>query len=391
MPFTTSFPFRRVSVNHAIEGITRVWWDLDPLFNDPGPYGFQLQVGNVGLSAAPDWEDVGDPVATWYAEDTVKRPATGKRLITHYRVVLTTPLGTFVSNPVGCYGDLNEEDWVFARELVRKELLRVRRKAGVAGVLFKRYRTGTACPRCIDGPSGQVTDSKCPACGGTRFKVGYYPPLPGQCWDLGGETINEKRTGTQVPGQSRNDVRRARIVAFPDLATEDVWADNGSGQRWIIQEPLTQIAVVRNVPVVVDATMVLAPYDHYVYRLQIGNEPNDNPKAIPPAAGEGCVRVTHDYGGQDNLAYMDASGCGITGAAVRAYRDYDTDDQVLVAETHTLGNGRWAEALMLNPGVYTLVFEKLGQFGPDIVSVTVAGAAPRSLSSSYSSSFGLVG
>jgi hypothetical protein len=118
------FPFRRVSVDHMVRGVTRVWWQLEKLFNDPGPYTFQLQFGRTGLRDAGDWKNVGQAtVNNYYAEDPAFREA-GYDLLAHYRVVLTTPQGTYVSQPANCFGELTEKDWVLAREIIRKEQLR---------------------------------------------------------------------------------------------------------------------------------------------------------------------------------------------------------------------------------------------------------------------------
>ncbi len=51
--------FDMVHVSYLIRGGTRVMWELLPTFTDPQPWSFQLQVGETGVEAADDWEDVG--------------------------------------------------------------------------------------------------------------------------------------------------------------------------------------------------------------------------------------------------------------------------------------------------------------------------------------------
>jgi hypothetical protein len=43
MPFTANYPFRRLFVDHMIDGVSRVWWQLDPALAVTSPLTFQLQ------------------------------------------------------------------------------------------------------------------------------------------------------------------------------------------------------------------------------------------------------------------------------------------------------------------------------------------------------------
>ena len=56
------YPFRRISVDRMVRGVTRIWWQLEPLFQEAGPYEFQLQVGSTGVGEAIDWQTIGVPV-----------------------------------------------------------------------------------------------------------------------------------------------------------------------------------------------------------------------------------------------------------------------------------------------------------------------------------------
>lgn len=393
MPWTESYPFRRIFVDHMIDGVSRVTWQLQSNFNDPGPRQFQLQASASGLEDSTDWENVGAAgVDNWFADDD-KRRLRGKRLHTYYRLKLVTGLKTYVSNAVGVYGILPEADWIVAREIVRKEILRGH-KVGREGVLLKRIRYGPKCTRCRDYlTGGGVTDSRCPECRGTGFKVGYHPPAHLTCWDVPGEPVAEQRNGAQPPGQSREAAIKARALGFPDLDLEDVWVDGHSDQRWYV-ELVEQTCVLRGVPLIVDVTMRLAPYTDVIYRVPVNAWSARDPRDGMPLAGTGCVTVTHDYGGLDALAYCLADGCGVEGAYVYAFTaaDYLAGARSLadvVAATTTTTNGRWTYALQLNPGDYVLLYEKPGEYGPDILDVTVTPPEASSSSArSSQSSFG---
>lgn len=384
MPSTESFPFRRLSVDHMVRGVTRVAWAMHRNFQDPAPHVFQLQYGHAGVSQATDWVDVGSPVVDGYlAMDDTPR-LQGKRLLSYYRVVLTTPLHTYVSPPASVYGDLDEKEWLLCREITRRETLR-HRLVSHEGYLLKRIRYGVPCDRCRDELTGQVTDSYCPDCHGVGFVLGYHPPVPFVCFDISPLAINERRNGTQIPGQTQLTIANARALGFPDLSAEDVWVDAKNDQRWLIKE-VQHTAEFKGIPLVRTITLALAPMSHAVYRVEVGGEPSRDQDL--PDAGCGSVEVDHNYGGEDALAYQLEDGRGVVGATILAFvaADYAAGLRAVSAAkaaTTTLANGRWSYALKLDPGNYVLVYEKRGEYGPDTHELTVA--APLLPSSDVSS------
>ena len=379
MPNTNSFPFRRLFCDHMFAGTSRVWWELERTFHEPGPHTFQLEVGHTNSPNATDWVPVGSPIVdATYAEDTEQR-IYGKTLLSHYRVRLTTRYHEYVSNPVGISGLLAEHDWNFAREIARKENLRLG-TVGRPGTLLKRIRYGAPCTRCLDKLTDQVTDSKCPLCHGVGKLVGYHAPIPLQCWDLDGEKIAEKRNGASPPGQNRPTIIRARVLGYPQLSAEDVWVDDASDQRWFVDE-IEQIASWKGVPIVNNVTMRLAPYTDAVYCVGVNEDSRDTTAEELPTAGTGCVTVDHNYGGNDNLVYVTRDGCGVLGGTISAFTKSQYDDGVrdpayAVAATTTLADGRWSYALKLDPGEYVLVAEKVGDYAPTAFPLTVTGAPP---------------
>jgi hypothetical protein len=384
MPWSEQYPFHRLGVAHMIRGVSRIWWELLPTFQDPRPHSFQLQVGFAGTPGATDWQNVGLPaVDSFFAEDDTTQRLYGKRLLTHYRVILTTPLNQFVSPAQEVYGYLNAKDWPTAREIVRKERLRLGLVAS-EGLLLKRMRYGPPCT-CIDPTTRESTNSNHLPCHGTGIQVGYFPPVPFSI-DAEPDTIDERKNGATPPGQSQKTDFWARVAGFPQVAFEDVWANRFSGERWYAGE-VQNSGQVRGIPIVVRAHFYLLPYTHPAYQLQIGGEPTDNPDL--PTAGTGCVTVTNDYGGQDALSYTTGTGCGIEGATIQAFTkaNYDAGNRApsfVIASTNTTANGRWTYALQLNPGDYVLVFQKIGAYGPDAVPLHVTNP-DASLSSSSSS------
>lgn len=388
MPQSRGFPFRRVVVEHTLTGGARIWWEYEVDFRDPGSYSAQLQTSVSGLPTGGDWVNVGAPIVDdTFAVDDVRR-LYGVRLDTWYRIVLTTDSSEYVSPPASTYGLLPERDWVLAREIIRLENLRFK-LSGSCGYLLRRKRAGAACPRCLDVLTGQSGDSSCPQCFGTKFLGGYYPPLEGVWLDIGPDTLQEKKNPATPPGPAFSAGTPARLLAFPPVAHEDVWVDGTSGQRYLLTDA-QQAAKVRNVPIVLLVSVRLLPYGDSAYLVPVF--PGDAVDADRlPAVGDGSIRVTHDYGGEDALTYVDPDGCPIIGASVgaipaEAYEAGCVDISCACVQTVTTANGRWQAAMNLFPARYFLIYHKPGEAGPDFVELDLRGVASNISSSSISGS-----
>ncbi|MAG27828.1 hypothetical protein CMI47_20045 [Candidatus Pacearchaeota archaeon] len=89
----------------------------------------------------------------------------------------------------------------------------------------------------------------------------------------------------------------------------------------------------------------------------------------------GEVGINHDTGGDDNLQYVEANGDGIEDAIIRLYlkADYDAGSlDVIKGVSMTNADGRWQTPVFLGVGnTYTVVFTKIGSFGPDTLEVTI--------------------
>ncbi len=398
MPQSENWPFVRLMVDHLFHGTTRVWWTMAANFNDAQPQSFQLQAGYTGNANALDWIDIGGPaINAYYLDDDTDRERSGKRLLTHYRVVLTTPRGKYVSGAQSLWGSLNTVDWNMAKEIVRKERVRhglVSRE----GYLLRKMRYGVINPANTDLLTGGITDSAHPASWGTAFKVGYHPPVNIMV-DFENQDIEERRGGTDVAtNNSRPAEFVARVVGFPDLAKEDVWVNASNDERWLVGG-IRIVTALRGVPLIYSVKLSLVPYSDIIYKIPVTGLSYDltDESQFQPTTGTGCVQVDHDYGGDAELVYQSGDCCGISGATILAFRKTDWDNglrvpSAAVANSQTTTNGTWAWAMRLNPGEYILRFEKIGEYGPDIVALTVTAVDPgpppypSSISSSVSAS-----
>lgn len=135
-----------------------------------------------------------------------------------------------------------------------------------------------------------------------------------------------------------------------------------------------------------DPSVIATPGTHIETRYK-GPDTADTPGdsvdvvAFDPTQGDACfglgaILVDHNYGGPDNLRYTDPSGVPIDNARIYIYlkSDYDagrTGIEYLKGCSETDVNGRWKRAVMLDPEIYSIVFFKQGEYGPDVVEVIV--------------------
>lgn len=394
MPQSENWPFKRIMVDHLFYGTTRVWWELAEDFRTTQSTVFQLQAGYTGNSNALDWVNIGSSaINTFFLDDNTDRELSGKRLLTHYRVILTVPAPhrVYVSNPQSIWGWLDSKDWNLAREIVRKERLR-QKQVSVEGYLLKRMRYGVRDETGTDFLTDVVNNSHNLSSWGTPFKVGYHPPVP-LAVDADPLTVNELRGGDNVAKySSSDDIISAKVIAFPQLEKEDVWVNATTDQRWRIHQIATT-AAWRGVPLQNTVELRLIPHDDIVYKIPVSPLSYDitDTSAAQPTTGAGCVTITHDYPTQSSLVYQTADCCGISGATVLAFTAADyaggaRTAEHAVATSQTTANGTWAWAMRLDPGDYVLVFEKPGEYGPDVAEITVIAPDTADTSSSVVSS-----
>jgi hypothetical protein len=98
---------------------------------------------------------------------------------------------------------------------------------------------------------------------------------------------------------------------------------------------------------------------------------------ITGLTGTGSVLVDHNYGGTDALTYQTATGLKIDNGVIWVFLSVDyvagrTAAQYLVATSGTDVNGHWTHPVLLDPGAYTLLFFKQGQYDPTRQDITVS-------------------
>lgn len=261
--------FLRVRVDYIVDGGGRISWLLHPNFIEPGPYVFQLQVGETGTNVATDWANVGDPVTdTFYVIDTEKR-LYGKTADLHYRLQLDTGLGkTYYSEPANVLGNLEVRDWNLAQEITRKEQLRHSALASPNGYLLIAKRHGPLCSVCLDPLTKEPTTSNCDSCFGTGFEGGYFPAVPNVFCDINFAPTREALTAQT--GTDKQETAQGRFTAVPQVKDRDIWINKTTDDRHYIHG-IAISAHARGVPVVYTCQLRKAPYTDTIYSIKMPN------------------------------------------------------------------------------------------------------------------------
>lgn len=260
-PIADNEAFDRVVLTPHMRGGTIVTFWIRSSFNADGPWAFYLEWAE---HPSGDWIDVAGPVVDNVLVDTEQRRFSA---LPHsvYRVRAETGGGIFYSyvNPV--MGEWNYHQWRTAREIIRREYLRMQKYTGTEGFYLARKQWGELCPSCLDHNTDMVTDSHCSVCYGTRFVGGYYAPTT--LW------VEEDRVAVRTQREPERAVTMdqsqiARVVAYPFLTSEDVWVSKTTGERWIIKRK-QEAAALQGKPLIYSVELRLAQPANIVYDVPL--------------------------------------------------------------------------------------------------------------------------
>lgn len=266
--------FGRVQVWPTIQHGTRVEFLLHPEFSDPPPYTYRLQVGHTGSNQADDWQTVGLPATgnvTALVDD--QQRVFGKTQWTHYRILLDTPEGSYVSEPANCRGSLSLRYWRMLRSRLREWQVQLERNGrGTRGYLLKRRLVGERPEPgqgIIDYLTDDVVNPQSALTVGTEFIDGYYDPIPCVFAELSSLARQEKLDESGNRGQVNDDtVIAGRLLAIPQLDSYDVWVSSLDDTRWVVGK-IRHIEEIQGVPIAVEAELRLLPFKHPVYSIRL--------------------------------------------------------------------------------------------------------------------------
>ena len=146
--------------------------------------------------------------------------------------------------------------------------------------------------------------------------------------------------------------------------------------------------LIQGVPLLIQVELTLIPHNDIVYQIPVDEwsyDPTNTDTEALPVTGTGCITVNHDYPTDESMTYVTGDCCAIEGANIWVFTKVDWDNGArslahAVATSITTTGGRWAYAVMLDPGDYVVRLELPGRYGPDTVSLTVTGVEVESSS-----------
>ena len=265
--------FDRVTVQHYVKGNSTIMWELLPSFTDPGPLIFQLPVSSVNHPVGAYWTNVGPAVHNQFTAKDPEQRVWGMLMTVFYRVQLSTPLGTYYSDPVSGMGVLDKRDWLKAREIIRQKQVGYRvGHSAQAGFLLKRRWGGEPCP-CRDPLLNQPGRPECSICYGTGWRCGYYYPLSCVWADVKPTSQRVENDNTGVRGTIADVVTSAEMLGTYLMSTNDVWVSTGLDDRYYVQR-VSSVVEIRGVPIVSDVELRQIPYSSQIYAIPAPAELN---------------------------------------------------------------------------------------------------------------------
>lgn len=268
MPFTDPV-FLSINVDFLVLGGARISWTISPRMNELEPWWFQIQVAE-SEEPTSNWVNVPPAVANTFFKIDSTRRAYGKELNVFYRVLLTTAaLNTYISPPAVVLGDLDFQSWNRAREIIRKERLRLNQlHVGAEGYILKSKQSGTPCPVCLDQFTKEVTDSNCPTCFGQRWVGGFYAPTVATFVDLNPESVSFQRDVESGHAMINPQAVEGLFLAEPFMSTTDIWVSKTSDVRYYMSEIKVRTHM-KHVPLLSHVTLRPIPFDQVVYSVPV--------------------------------------------------------------------------------------------------------------------------
>jgi hypothetical protein len=259
-------PFKRVSVETHFHLVTKnhvmVAYALNREFNEPGPYTFTLQRSRGPTDT--DIETIAEVVDQPFMYDESPKIGQFDR-DRFYRVGLRDGNKVqYWSGRAQTQHYWEHQDWLLAREIIRKETLLLRKKVGTKGWLLKRRQWGDPCPVCVDPNTMQVTQPDCPTCYGTGMVGGYYEPM--EYWVIMNPTQRiQKLTNDQ--GVVTAVTETVRALAYPQVMQNDVWVHASTNARYRVLEDITALARHRGIDLILNLRLEELPQSSPVFNF----------------------------------------------------------------------------------------------------------------------------
>jgi hypothetical protein len=267
--------FQRLRVDHMVQGITRLSWEVSGCAAGPGPWMFKPQISDTGVSTSI-WTDLTDWLTDVFTVEVGPVLRGGRNPTTHFRVLFAGGDGIVrTSHPQHVFGTLSPDQWSKAQFIVQQERLRFQAIGAPCGWLLKRKRLGDIPDptdrrtAVTDYLTGEITKTVDPTTVGTEYFGGFYAPVWYQL-DAEPGALYEQRDEVQERGTIDDDalVRQARIIFDPPVAYWDAFVVDQSDLRFYFHR-IKHVAEIGMVPLISQAELRLAPFTDVIYTVEV--------------------------------------------------------------------------------------------------------------------------
>ena len=238
-------------------------WEVDSTFSDPFPWQFYVEESRT---PSGDFTAL-SPAITNLFRWKEKEP----RLISmdnsrYFRIKLTTPRATYISYEIAQHTALDRQSFLYLREIMRKELLHQKNLAGIEVDVWLRASFGPYCD-CVDPITKDVLTTRCPKCFGIGRTPGYHGPYNTWAILTPMQKVKEFRDDNTEPVPNYG-VSSGRLIAVPELKTNDIVIDNTTDRRYYITG-VQELVSLRRIPIVQDIKLNLIPVSDSAYMVGV--------------------------------------------------------------------------------------------------------------------------
>lgn len=277
--------FKRLIISVGVDGSKAVSWQMERGFRPATPTLFYVDRARTG----GEFSQIGGPVTDACVFVDSARFSFGTEKDTWYRARYKDATNTWVNSvpTQAINGQWSRQDWLRAKEVLRREY--VNTAGAIWGMLLKRKTWGTVCTRCGDWSTSEPTDGLCPVCLGSGIVGGFYPPIPMVVGMDANQNVGRKMTDNGLV--SATD-RIIRFAAYQFVSTGDVWCQNNSDDRYLVNEDVTVLCEVKGVPIIMRARIKQLPKTDVMH----GPEANALLAVVPtqPVDGTGNCYTWYD-------------------------------------------------------------------------------------------------
>lgn len=265
-----SNPFTSAKAAPAYETGHFVYWSIDPTFNEPDPHNFTVEV-----SGTPDFSVIEYTIEAGNSFSVTDPNIHFKQSLAldlFYRIKLTTPSNVYYSQTITfSVSNYNRREYVMAREIARKELLRIRKFTGRSMWLLKRKVFGKELTdNSVDPITGVPLTNQLPNLA-SRMPDGYYNPLGFYCSIE--ELANTRKNSPDGLGFADVTQQKFRTVGFPVVQTYDIVVDANNDERYNVEEVESFLFPSTDLVIVQILTTKLIPNSDPIYKVAIPNVP----------------------------------------------------------------------------------------------------------------------